>query len=101
MNFHCHQIHILVLKKVWPNDAISSDDTPYSHFLLAKRVMGMFMGLSLSPEAHVLLFDELTQVPVSRVTKENQMQQARFIFNPLTDIFAKCFSFALLRSVFF
>ena len=56
----------------------------------------MFMGLSLSPEAHILLVDVPTQVTVSLVTKENQIQQARLIFNPLTDIVTKCFSFCFI-----
>ena len=93
---HQHPIVILVVKEVWPDDAISFSDTPQSHFLLAKRAMGMFMGLSLSPEAHILLVDVPTQVTVSPVTKEIQIQQARVIFNPLTDILTKCFLFCFI-----
>ena len=54
------------------------------------------MGSSLSPEAHILLVDVPTQKTVSLVTKENQIQQARVIFNPLTDIFTKFFSFCFI-----
>ena len=93
---HRHPILILVLKEVWPDDAISSNGTPHSHFLLAKRVMGMLIGLRLSPEAQILLVDVPSHMTVSLVTKENQMQQARVIFNPLTDIFRKCFSFCFI-----
>ena len=56
----------------------------------------MFMVLNLSPETHILLVDVPTQVTVSLVTKENQIQQARVIFNPLTDMFPKCFSFGFI-----
>ena len=52
---HRHTILILVLKEVWPDDAFSSDGILHSHFLLAKRAMVMFMGLSLGPEAHICL----------------------------------------------
>ena len=86
----------LALKEVWPNDAVSSNGTPHSHCLLAKRVMGMFMGLRLGPEVHILLVDVPIQVTVSLVTNENQMQQARLIFNPLIDIFTKCFLFCFI-----
>ena len=93
---HRHPILILVLKEVWPDDAISFNYTPHSHFLLAKRAMDMFMGLSLSPEAHILLVDVPTQVTVSPVTKEIQIQQASVIFSPLTDILTKCFLFCFI-----
>ena len=33
---------------------------------------------------------------MSLVTKENKIQQARVIFNPLTDIFTKCFLFCFI-----
>ena len=49
----------------------------------------MFMELSLSPEAHVLLVDVPTQLTVSIITKENQIQLAREIFNHFI-IFTKC-----------
>ena len=49
----------------------------------------MFMGLSLSPEAHILLVDVPTQLTVSIITKENQIQLARVIFNHFI-IFTKC-----------
>ena len=102
----CHLILILILKEVWPDDAISSNGTPCSHFLLAKRAMGMFMGLSLSPEAHILIVDVPTQVTVSLITKENKMQQTSVIFNSLTDIFTQflvllyCDQFASVISEF-
>ena len=102
----CHLILILILKEVWPDDAISSNGTPCSHFLLAKRAMGMFMGLSLSPEVHILLVDVPTQVTVSLITKENKMQQTSVIFNSLTDIFTQflvllyCDQFASVISEF-
>lgn len=56
----------------------------------------MFMRLSLSPEAYILFVDVPTQVTMSLVTKENQIQQARVMFNPLTDIFTKYFSFCFI-----
>ena len=49
-----HPIFIAVLQELSPDDAISFDDTPHIHFLLAKKAMGMVMGLSLSPLAHIL-----------------------------------------------
>ena len=91
-----HLILIIVLKKKWPDDASSSDGTPRTHFLLAKRAMGMFMGLGLSPESHILLVDAPTQVLASFATKENQMQQARVNFSIMADIFTKCFSFCFI-----
>ena len=91
-----HLILIIVLKKKWPDDASSSDGTPRTHFLLAKRAMGMFMGLGLSPESHILLVDAPTQVPASFATKEDQMQQARVNFSIMADIFTKCFSFCFI-----
>ena len=93
---HRHLILILAFNEVWPEDAILSNDKPHSHFLLAKWAMGMFMELSLSPEVHILLADVPTQVTVSLVTKENQMQQAMMIFNPLTDVFRNCSSFCFI-----
>ena len=51
--------------------------------------MGMFMGLSMSPEAHILLVDVPTQLTVSIITKEYQIQLARVIFNHFI-IFTKC-----------
>ena len=93
---HHHPILILVLKEVWLDDVILSNGSPHSYFLLAKRAMGMFMGLSLSPEAHILLVDMPTHVTVNLVTKESKMQQARVIFKPFTDIFTKCFLFCFI-----
>ena len=61
----------------------------HSHFLLAKRVMVMFMGpeaYAQSPEAYILLVDKATQWQWAS-------PQAKAIFNPLTVIFTKCFSF--------
>ena len=97
---HRYPILIFVLKEKWPDDAISSDGTPQIHFLLAKRAMGRFMGLNLIPEAHILLVDVPTQVTVSLITKENQIQEVRVIFSPLTDIFAKCFLFCFIVYLF-
>ena len=37
-------ILILVLKEVWPDDAISSYRTTHSDFLLARKEMFIFMG---------------------------------------------------------
>ena len=91
-----HLILIIVLKKEWPDDDSSSDDTPRSHFLLAKRTMGMFMRLDLSLESHILLVYAPTQVQVSFATKENQMQQAMVNFSIMADIFTKCFSFCFI-----
>jgi len=50
--------------------------------------MGMLMGLSLRLVTRIPL-DVPTQVAVSLITEENQTQQARAVFNTLTNILTK------------
>ena len=56
----------------------------------------MFMWLSLSPESHILLVDMATQVAVSLITEENQVQQAMVVFNSFTDIFTEGLPFCFI-----
>jgi len=54
------------------------------------------MGLSLKPVTHILLIDVPAQVAVSLITEESQIQLARAIFNPLTNILTKRMSFCYI-----
>jgi len=56
----------------------------------------MLMGLSLRPIMHILLIDVSTQVAVSLITEENQIQQTRVVFNLLTHILKKRKSFCFI-----
>ena len=53
VSFYCHPILIVSLKGEWPNYAISLYGTSHSPFLLGKLTMGVFVGLTLTPETHV------------------------------------------------
>jgi len=89
-------IVIFDLKEVWPDDSIFTYGAQHSHFLLSKWAMGVLMGLSLKPVTHILLIDVPAQVAVSLITEESQIQLARAIFNPLTNILTKRMSFCYI-----
>ena len=75
---HCYPITTFIFQEIRPENSISTDGTPHSHFLLAKRLMGMLMWMSLRAITHVLLVDVPTQVITSFITKKYQINKPGF-----------------------
>ena len=72
---HFHLLLVFVLNEASPSNASSSYGTPHSHLFLANWAIRMFIGLSLTPEAHLLFVDVPTQVEVSFFTEKIQSNE--------------------------
>jgi len=74
-----------MLEPVWPDNAITTQRAPNSHFVRTKWVILMLMRLSLSPQAHILFVHVTTKVNICLVTEKHAVQEIRMVFISLID----------------
>ena len=83
LSVHCYWTFIF--KPVWSNYVIARYGTPHCNLLHTQWSRHMFLRLGLGPKSHVLFVNLSAKVKVCFISKENQVQKVRVVFNSPTD----------------
>ena len=89
---------IIIFKPVWSDYAIVPYGTPHCNPLHTQWSKHMFVRLGLDPKLHVLFVNLSAKMKMCFITKENQVQKVRVVFNSLTDALTKCKPLCLICS---
>ena len=98
LSVHPYWTSIIIFKPVWHDYAIAPDVTPHCPLLHSQWSKHMFMRLGLDQKLHVLFVNFSNKVKVCFITKENQVQKVRVVFNSPTDALTKCKPLCLICS---
>ena len=98
LSIHCYWMSIIIFKPVWSYYAIVPHGTPHCNLLHTQWSKHMFMRLDLGPKVHVRFVNLSAKVKACFITKENQVQKVRMVFNSLTDALTKCKPVCLICS---
>ena len=90
LSVHRYWASIIIFKPVWSDYAIAPYGTPHCNLLHIQWSKHMSMRLGLGPKLHVVFLNLSAKVKVCFITKENQIQKVRVVFNSPTDALTKC-----------
>ena len=98
VSVHRYWTSIIIFKPVWSDYAIAPYGTPHCNLIYTQWSKHMFMRLGLGPKSRVLFVDLSAKVKVCFISKENQVQKVRVVFNSPTDALTKCKPLCLIYS---
>jgi len=73
---HSYWTSISIFETVWPDNVMTTQHAPYSHFLHTKSAILMLMRLGLSLKAHILFLHVTTKVEVCLVSEKTKSKKS-------------------------